>query len=125
MESPRVARAVLSVSDKTGLVEFAKGLVELGVELYSTGGTRRGLEAAGLRVIDVAEYTGFPEMMDGRVKTLHPKIFGGILCRRDEAEDMASVRDHGMKTFELVVVNLYPFRETVAKPGVSREDAIE
>lgn len=125
MESPRVARAVLSVSDKTGLVEFAKGLVELGVDLYSTGGTRRALEAAGLRVIDVAEYTGFPEMMDGRVKTLHPKIFGGILCRRDQPEDMASVLNHGMKTFELVVVNLYPFRETVAKPGVSREDAIE
>jgi phosphoribosylaminoimidazolecarboxamide formyltransferase/IMP cyclohydrolase len=125
MPSPPVQRALISVSDKTGLAEFAKGLVAAGVEIYSTGGTRKFLIAAGIEAQDVARYTGFPEMMEGRVKTLHPKIFGGILCRHDHAEDMQSVQEHEIATFELVVVNLYPFAATIAKPGVSREEAIE
>ncbi|HYO24547.1 MAG TPA: bifunctional phosphoribosylaminoimidazolecarboxamide formyltransferase/IMP cyclohydrolase [Lacipirellulaceae bacterium] len=123
--SPRIQRALVTVSDKTGLADFARGLVELGVELFSTGGTRQHLADAGVAVRDVAEYTGFPEMMDGRVKTLHPKIHGGILCRHDHAEDMQSLARHGIASFELVVVNLYPFERTVARPGVSIEEAIE
>ncbi len=123
--SPRIQRALLTVSDKTGLAEFARGLVSAGIELFSTGGTRKHLADAGVPVRDVAEYTGFPEMMDGRVKTLHPKIHGGILCRHDNAEDMASLVEHGISSFELVVVNLYPFEKTVAKPGVTIDEAIE
>jgi phosphoribosylaminoimidazolecarboxamide formyltransferase / IMP cyclohydrolase len=125
MPSPPVQRALISVSDKSGLAEFAKGLVAAGVEIFSTGGTRKFLIAAGIEARDVARYTGFPEMMEGRVKTLHPKIFGGILCRHDHAEDMASVEEHEIATFELVVVNLYPFAATIAKPDVSPEEAIE
>ncbi|MBX9788853.1 MAG: bifunctional phosphoribosylaminoimidazolecarboxamide formyltransferase/IMP cyclohydrolase [Pirellulales bacterium] len=125
MSSPRIQRALISVSDKTGLVPLAHQLVAAGVEIYSTGGTRKHLEAAGLPVQDVSAYTSFPEIMDGRVKTLHPKVFGGILCRHDNAEDRASLAEHGIRTFELVVVNLYPFRETVAKQGVAFEEAIE
>jgi len=105
-------RALLSVSDKTGIAELARGLQDLGFELYSTGGTRKFLEENGLSVIDVAEYTGFPEVMHGRVKTLHPKIFGGILCRRDEAEDQQAIRDLEIRLFDCVVVNLYPLRTT-------------
>jgi phosphoribosylaminoimidazolecarboxamide formyltransferase/IMP cyclohydrolase len=123
--SPKIQRALITVSDKTGLADFARGLVAAGVELFSTGGTRRHLEEAGVPVRDVAEYTGFPEMMDGRVKTLHPKIHGGILCRHDNPEDMAALGRHGIASFELVVVNLYPFERTVAKPGVTIEEAIE
>jgi phosphoribosylaminoimidazolecarboxamide formyltransferase/IMP cyclohydrolase len=123
--SPKIERALLTVSDKSGLADFAHKLAAAGVELFSTGGTRRHLEQAGLAVRDVAEYTGFPEMMDGRVKTLHPKIHGGILCRRDNAEDAAALAEHGMAAFELVVVNLYPFEQTVAKPGASIDEAIE
>src|SRR5437660_233792 len=108
MNSPRMQRAVISVSDKTGLVDFVRGLVTAGVEIYSTGGTRKHLEGAGLPVKDISAYTGFPEMMDGRLKTLHPKVFGGILCRRDRPDDMASISEHGIVPFELVVVNLYP-----------------
>ncbi|HET6880845.1 MAG TPA: bifunctional phosphoribosylaminoimidazolecarboxamide formyltransferase/IMP cyclohydrolase [Pirellulales bacterium] len=125
MTSPRIERALLSVSDKQGLGEFARGLVAAGVELYSTGGTRRFLEQQGLAVVDVAAYTGFPEMLDGRVKTLHPKIHGGILCRRDHAQDAEALERHGIKTFELVVVNLYPFEATIAQAGVSDAEAIE
>ncbi len=125
VDSPRIQRALLTVSDKSGLVEFARGLVDAGVELFSTGGTRKHLAEAGVPVRDVAEYTGFPEMMDGRVKTLHPKIHGGILCRHDHPEDMAALEKHGISSFELVVVNLYPFEKTVAKPDVTIEDAIE
>jgi phosphoribosylaminoimidazolecarboxamide formyltransferase/IMP cyclohydrolase len=125
MSNPRLQRAVISVSDKTGLVEFAQGLAAAGVEIFSTGGTRKHLEQAGLKVRDVADYTGFPEMLDGRVKTLHPKIFGGILARRDHEEDMRLTAEHGIVSFELVVVNLYPFEATVAKPNVSPEEAIE
>ena len=125
MQSPTVKRALVSVSDKSGLAEFARGLVEAGVEVYSTGGTRKSLEGEGIPVRDVSEYTGFPEMMDGRLKTLHPKVFGGILCRHDNAEDMKALADHGILTFELVVVNLYPFEATVARPGVTLPEAIE
>ncbi len=121
----RVHRAIISVSDKQGLVEFAQGLAAAGVELYSTGGTRRHLAEAGIATIDVAEYTGFPEMMDGRVKTLHPKIHGGILCRRDHAEDMQALEEHGIRSFELVVVNLYPFESTVSRSDVTWDEAIE
>lgn len=125
MESSKIERALISVSDKTGLVEFAKGLAAAGVELYSTGGTRRELESAGLAVVDVAEYTGSPEMMDGRVKTLHPKVHGGILCRHDHSGDAKSLADHRIARFELVVVNLYPFSQTVAKPDTTFDEAIE
>jgi phosphoribosylaminoimidazolecarboxamide formyltransferase / IMP cyclohydrolase len=120
-----VQRALISVSDKTGLEPLARGLVAAGVELYSTGGTRAFLQKLGIEVRDVARYTGFPEMMEGRVKTLHPKIFGGILCRRDHADDMQAVSQHEIATFELVVVNLYPFEQTIAKPGVTQDEAIE
>ncbi|MDZ4782816.1 MAG: bifunctional phosphoribosylaminoimidazolecarboxamide formyltransferase/IMP cyclohydrolase [Planctomycetia bacterium] len=121
----RVHRAIISVSDKQGLVEFAQGLIAAGVELYSTGGTRKHLADAGVTTIDVADYTGFPEMMDGRVKTLHPKIHGGILCRRDHPEDMQALEAHGIRSFELVVVNLYPFEATVARADVAWEEAVE
>jgi phosphoribosylaminoimidazolecarboxamide formyltransferase/IMP cyclohydrolase len=125
MESPPVKRALVSVSDKFGLAGFARGLADAGVQIYSTGGTRRHLEAEGLEVRDVSEYTGFPEMMSGRLKTLHPKVFGGILCRHDNPDDMKSLADHGIVTFELVVVNLYPFEATVAREGVTMAEAIE
>ena len=125
MSSVPVRRALLSVSDKTGLTELARGLEAKGVELYSTGGTRRHLEGEGITVRDIAEYTGFPEMMDGRVKTLHPKVFAGILCRHDRDDDMAALSEHSICSFELVVVNLYPFQETIARPDVTRSEAIE
>ena len=125
MNSPTIQRALISVSDKTGLAEFARGLVAAGVEIFSTGGTRQFLLNAGIEARDVARYTGFPEMMEGRVKTLHPMIFGGILCRHDHAEDMQSVAEHQMETFELVVVNLYPFEATIARPDVTRDEAVE
>lgn len=121
----KARRALISLSDKTGLVEFAQGLVRHGFELLSTGGTRKALEAAGAPVTDVAAYTGFPEMMDGRVKTLHPRIHGGLLGRPDLAEDAKSMSEHGIQPFELVVVNLYPFVETISKPNVTPEEAIE
>ena len=108
-KSPRVKRALISVSNKIGLPALAQGLVAGGVEIFSTGGTRKHLESEGIPVRDVAAYTGFPEMMGGRLKTLHPKIFGGILCRHDHPHDMAGLAEHGILTFELVVVNLYPF----------------
>ena len=125
MQSPPIKRALVSVSDKLGLAGFARGLVSAGVEIFSTGGTRRHLEAEGIAVRDVSDYTGFPEMMDGRLKTLHPKVHGGILCRHDNPEDMKALAAQGILTFELVVVNLYPFAATVAKPGVTEEEAIE
>lgn len=125
MQSPRIQRALISVSNKLGLAGFARGLVSAGVELYSTGGTRKHLESEGIPVRDVADYTGFPEMMDGRLKTLHPKVHGGILCRHDNSEDMSSLAKHGILTFELVVVNLYPFEATIAKKGVTDAEAIE
>ncbi len=118
--------ALLSVSDKTGLAEFARRLVEdHGYSLLSTGGTARLLRENGLPVTDVSEYTGFPEMMEGRVKTLHPKVHGGLLARRDKPAHMQAAQDHGIEMIDLVVVNLYPFEETVAKPMVQFEEAIE
>lgn len=123
--SPKVERALVSVSDKRGLAEFAAELAELGVEIFSTGGSRKCLEEAGVPVKDVADHTGFPEMMDGRLKTLHPLVHGGILCRRDNIDDMSATAEHGIVPFELVVVNLYPFQETIAKQGVTLAQAIE
>lgn len=125
MHSPKIKRAIISVSDKMGLAGFARGLANAGVELFSTGGTRKHLESEGIPVRDISEYTGFPEMMDGRLKTLHPKVHGGILCRHDNPEDMKSLAEHGILTFELVVVNLYPFEATIAKKGVPFEEAVE
>ena len=120
----KIQRALLSVSDKTGLVDFARALADGGVELLSTGGTAKTLRDAGLAVIDVSEYTGFPEMLDGRVKTLHPKVHGGILARRDLPEHVSTMNEHGMGYIDLVCVNLYPFVATVAKPH-TLDDAIE
>ena len=120
-----VKRALISVSDKTGVVEFAKGLHELGVEIISTGGTMKAIAAAGVPVKSVSDVTGFPEMMDGRVKTLHPKIHGGILSIRDNPEHVKAMEEHGIGAIDLVAVNLYPFRETIAKEGVTRAEAIE
>ena len=117
--------ALLSVSDKTGLVEFATGLTGLGWELVSTGGTSRTLRAAGLTVRDVSDLTQFPEMLDGRVKTLHPMVHGGLLARRDSAEHAETVKAHGIPWIDLVAVNLYPFRETAAREGVSADDVVE
>ncbi|HUX35390.1 MAG TPA: bifunctional phosphoribosylaminoimidazolecarboxamide formyltransferase/IMP cyclohydrolase, partial [Gemmatimonadaceae bacterium] len=118
-------RALLSVSDKSGLVEFARGLAALGWDLVSTGGTSRVLREAGLKVRDVSEVTGFPEMLDGRVKTLHPAVHGGLLARRDRPEHMAALAEHDIAPIDLVVVNLYPFRETAAQAGVTPEQVIE
>lgn len=120
-----VERALLSVSDKTGLVPFAQGLVDLGVVVLSTGGTAKTLRDAGVPVTPVEEVTGFPEMMDGRVKTLHPAIHGGILADRRKAEHMAAIAEKGIGPIDLVVVNLYPFEKTVARPGVTPDEAIE
>ena len=120
-----IRRALLSVSDKTGLVEFAKVLASFGVELISTGGTRKALAEAGLKVLDISEITGFPEMLDGRVKTLHPRVHGGILHIRDNAEHQATIREHKIVPIDLVVCNLYPFEATLAKPGSTHEDIIE
>jgi phosphoribosylaminoimidazolecarboxamide formyltransferase/IMP cyclohydrolase len=117
--------ALLSVSDKTGIVELARELAALKIRLVSTGGTAKLLAEAGLPVTEVAELTGFPEMLDGRVKTLHPRVHGGLLARRDVPEHMAALKEHGIGTIDLLVVNLYPFEATVAKPGCTLEDAIE
>jgi phosphoribosylaminoimidazolecarboxamide formyltransferase/IMP cyclohydrolase len=118
-------QALISVSDKTGIVDFAKALHALDVKLLSTGGTAKLLADAGLPVTEVAEVTGFPEMLDGRVKTLHPRVHGGLLARRDVPAHVAALKEHGIATIDLLVVNLYPFEATVAKPGCTLEDAIE
>jgi phosphoribosylaminoimidazolecarboxamide formyltransferase/IMP cyclohydrolase len=118
-------RALLSVSDKTGIQEFARALVDRGWEILSTGGTARALRETGLEVIEVAEVTGHPEMMEGRVKTLHPAVHAGLLARRDNADDMSALEAHGYGPIDLVAVNLYPFKETVAKPGVTLGEAVE
>lgn len=118
-----IRQALLSVSDKTGIVEFAQGLVKRGVKLLSTGGTAKLLAQNGLPVIEVSDYTGFPEMMDSRVKTLHPKIHGGILGRR--GTDDAIMQQHSIEGIDMVVVNLYPFAATVAKPDCTLTDAVE
>lgn len=118
-------RALVSVTDKTDLGPFIKGLVDLGFEIVSTGGTRKHLIEQGIKVVDISEYTGFPEMMDGRLKTLHPRVHGGLLGRPDLAEDVHAMKEHGILPFEIVVCNLYAFEATVAKPGVTPEEAIE
>ena len=120
-----IQSALISVSDKTGLVEFAKELAAMNVSILSTGGTAELLKKNGIAVTEVADYTGFPEMMDGRVKTLHPKVHGGILARRDMASHMDAIEKHGINTIDMVVVNLYPFQQTVAKEDCTLEDAIE
>ena len=121
----KVRRALLSVSDKTGIVDFARGLAEMNVEILSTGGTASLLRSSGLEVTDVASVTGFPEILDGRVKTLHPKIHGGILGRRDLDSHLEQMAQHGIKPIDLVCVNLYPFEQTVARPDVTHEEAVE
>src|SRR5512139_1852312 len=121
----KIRRALLSVSDKTGLVPLAQTLAAAGVELLSTGGTAKALREAGLKVTDLSAHTGFPEMLDGRVKTLHPKVHGGLLYIRGNAAHEAAVRQHGIDPIDLVVVNLYPFEQTVARPDVTLHDAIE
>src|SRR3989441_12653202 len=121
----KIRRALISVHDKTGVVDLGRALAALGVEILSTGGTAKLLREAGIAVREVADVTGFPEMLDGRVKTLHPKIHGGILARRDLPEHLAALAAHGIPTIDLVVVNLYPFRQTVAKAGCTLADAIE
>jgi phosphoribosylaminoimidazolecarboxamide formyltransferase/IMP cyclohydrolase len=123
--STRVQRAILSVTDKTGLVDFARKLSALGIELISTGGTAKLLRDSGVTVKDISELTGFPEMLDGRVKTLHPKVHGGILHRREDPKHVAAVAEHGIAPIDMVVVNLYAFEKTAAKPGVKFEELIE
>src|SRR5262245_21504693 len=125
MSAVKIRRALLSVSDKTGIVELAKALLTHGVQILSTGGTAKLLQLNGVVVTEVGDYTGFPEMMDGRVKTLHPKVHGGILARRDLKDHTDAMSKHDIPPIDLVVVNLYPFAQTVAKKGVSMEDAIE
>ncbi len=117
--------ALISVTDKTGIVDLAKGLTDLGITVLSTGGTFKTLRNGEVAATEVADYTGFPEMMDGRIKTLHPKVHGGILARRDQAGDMAAMQQHGIAAIDVVCANLYPFRETASKPGAKREDIVE
>src|SRR5258707_10627458 len=120
-----IQRAILSVTDKTGLVDFARRLSSLGIELISTGGTAKLLRDSGIAVKDISELTGFPEMLDGRVKTLHPKVHGGILHRREDPSHVAAVAQHGIAAIDMVVVNLYAFEKTAAKPGVPFKELIE
>ena len=120
-----IKRALISVTDKTGVVEFAAGLRDLGVEIISTGGTARALHEAGIAVREVSEVTGFPEMLDGRVKTIHPRIAGGVLAIRGNAEHMQSLAEHSIPPIDMVVVNLYAFEKIAAKPGVSMQELIE
>ncbi|HEX7771916.1 MAG TPA: bifunctional phosphoribosylaminoimidazolecarboxamide formyltransferase/IMP cyclohydrolase [Pyrinomonadaceae bacterium] len=121
----RIRRALISVSDKTGIVDFARELARFDVEIISTGGTAKTLRDAGISVRDISEVTGFPEMMDGRVKTLHPRVHGGLLAIRDNPEHVAAMQEHGIEPIDLVVVNLYPFAETIKRAGVTRAEAIE
>src|SRR4051812_25269872 len=118
-------RAILSVSDKTGLVAFARGLADRGVQLVSTGGTAKSIAEAGLPVTNVSDVTGFPEMMDGRVKTLHPKIHGGILARRHRPDDLEAIRSQGVDLVDLVVVNLYPFAKAASNPETPFDELVE
>jgi phosphoribosylaminoimidazolecarboxamide formyltransferase/IMP cyclohydrolase len=121
----KIRRALISVTDKSGVVEFASDLARYEVEILSTGGTAKAMRQGGVAVTDVAEFTGFPEMLDGRVKTLHPRVHAGILHRRDDPGHLAQMNEHGLLPIDLVAVNLYAFEDTVAKPGCSLEDAIE
>src|SRR5438132_9959871 len=123
--SQAIQRAILSVTDKTGLADFARKLSQLGIELISTGGTAKLLRDSGIAVKDISDLTGFPEMLDGRVKTLHPKVHGGILHRREDPKHRSAVAEHGIQHIDMVVVNLYAFEKTAAKPGVQFEELIE
>src|SRR5262249_50985945 len=125
MDLRTIRRALLSVSDKTGLIDLARALAGFGAELVSTGGTRKALADAGLAVRDISELTGFPEMLDGRVKTLHPRVHGGILAVRDNPQHMSTLQEHGIQPIDMVVCNLYPFEATVAKAGSTHEEIIE
>ena len=118
-------RALVSVSDKTNLVEFVSGLTELGYEIISTGGTKKALEAAGIQTIGISDITGFPEIMDGRVKTLHPNVHGALLCVRDDPDHVKQLQDLHIDYIDLVCVNLYPFKQTLKKPNVTHEEIIE
>lgn len=121
----KVERALISLTDKAGCEDFAKALAAMGIEILSTGGTARQLRASGIQVTDVSEFTGFPEMLDGRVKTLHPLVHGGILNQRANPDHQRQCREHGIKPIDIVAVNLYAFAKTVAKPGCTLADAIE
>jgi len=118
-------RTIISVSNKSGVADFARGLQELGIEIFSTGGTKKSLEESGIKAHSVSELTGFPEILDGRVKTLHPAVHGGILARRDLPQHLAELAQNHIEPIDMVVVNLYPFIETVTKSGVSLDEAIE
>jgi phosphoribosylaminoimidazolecarboxamide formyltransferase / IMP cyclohydrolase len=122
---PKITRALISVTDKSGIGDLGRTLVGFGVEILSTGGTARSLAESGLKIREVSDFTGFPEMLDGRVKTLHPKIHGGILGIRSRPEHVKSMEEHGIVPIDMVVVNLYAFEKTVAQPGCTLEDAIE
>jgi phosphoribosylaminoimidazolecarboxamide formyltransferase / IMP cyclohydrolase len=121
----KIQRAIISLSDKTGILDFAGELASFGVEILSTGGTAKTLREGGLKVADISEYTGFPEMLDGRVKTLHPKVHGGLLGIRDNPAHAEKMREHGIRAIDMVVINLYPFEKTVARPDCSLEEAVE
>ena len=121
----KISRALISVSDKAGVAEFAAGLAALQIEILSTGGTARVLSEKGLKVRDVSDLTGFPEMLDGRVKTLHPKVHGGVLAKRSDPRHRQQAEEHGIELIDLVAVNLYPFESTAAKAGVTFEELIE
>ena len=121
----KIERAIISVTDKTGVVDFARSLAGFGVQILSTGGTAKAMRDGGVTVTDISEYTGFPEMLDGRVKTLHPKVHGGLLGMRSNPEHIKTMKKHGIKNIDMVVVNLYQFEKTVAKQGVTLDEAIE
>jgi phosphoribosylaminoimidazolecarboxamide formyltransferase/IMP cyclohydrolase len=121
----KIKTAIISVTNKAGVVDFASSLSKFGVDILSTGGTARALREGGIFVTDISDYTGFPEMMDGRVKTLHPKVHGGLLGRRDNPEDVKMMKEHDIKAIDMVIVNLYQFENTVVRKGVTLEEAIE
>ena len=122
---PKIKRALVSVSDKTGVAEFAKALGDMGIKIISTGGTAKALSQGGVKVTGISEVTGFPEMMEGRVKTLHPAVHGALLADRSKPDHMRQIAEQGIEPIDLVCVNLYPFAKTIAKPGVTLEEAIE
>ena len=121
----KIERAIISVTDKAGIVDFSKSLSEIGVEILSTGGTAKVIREGGIEVKDISDYTGFPEMLDGRVKTLHPKVHGGLLGIRSNSEHVKMMKENGINNIDMIVVNLYQFEKTIAREGVTLEDAIE
>jgi phosphoribosylaminoimidazolecarboxamide formyltransferase/IMP cyclohydrolase len=121
----KIERAIISVTDKSGVVEFAKSLSKFGVQILSTGGTAKALRDGGVSVTDISDYTGFPEMMDGRIKTLHPKVHGGLLGMRDNPDHVRMMKEHGIESIDLIAVNLYQFEKAVSKETVTLEEAIE